>query len=298
MKLKPLLLVLIFVSIGLIAAYLFFRTPAITKDSSKLQITASFYPYYYFAGFIGGDRVRVINLTPAGTEPHAYELTARDLITIQSSKLLILNGLVEPWIDQLTSGLKDTPTEILIVGSDVIDSKTKDPHVWLSPKLVQTQVKLITGQLIKIDPENADYYGQNTSDLLTKLTVLDRDFQSGLSNCRLRDFVTSHNAFGYLSADYNLHQVPISGLSPDAEPSLQKLAEISEFVRTKNITYIFFESLVSPKLAQTLASEVGAKVLVLNPIEGLTPDEISRGQDYFTVMQANLKNLRLALDCK
>jgi len=149
----------------------------------------------------------------------------------------------------------------------------------------------------KADPANRAYYDQNAKGLDSSLDQLDAQYKAGLQSCQQKDIITSHAAFGYLGAQYGLTQVPISGLSPDAEPSNQQLAEVTDFARAHHVKYIFFESLVSPKLSDTIASEVGAKTLVLDPIEGLSNDNIQAGKNYFTVMQQNLKNLQLALAC-
>jgi zinc transport system substrate-binding protein len=116
--------------------------------------------------------------------------------------------------------------------------------------------------------------------------------------CSKSDFITSHAAFGYLASTYKLRQIAIAGLSPDAEPSAQQMADIAKFAKNNGVKIIFFESLVSPELSQTLAREVGAQTLVLDPIEGLTDNDIQNGKDYFTQTESNLSNLKIALECK
>lgn len=278
----------------------------INSNAGKIQVTTSFYPYYYFAQRIGGDKASVTNVTPPGGEPHDYEPSSGDIVKIDSSKLLILNGAVEPWGNRIQQDLKNTNTKVLIAGSglfsqNVVDENginSVDPHIWLSPRLAKIQVSRILNSFINIDPKNKNYYIANTNKLLADLDSLDKDYKIGLMSCQKKDIVTSHAAFGYLATDYGLTQVPIAGLSPDAEPSLKQLADIANFAKTKGIKYIFFESLASPKLSQTIASEVGAQTLVLDPLEGLTPDALSKGANYLTVMEQNLHNLEVALDCK
>lgn len=303
---QKIILFIVLVVVVLGGARIVLRNRTNRVGDNKLQVTASFYPYYFFASQVGGNKVSVINITPPGGEPHDYEPTPQDIINIESSKLLILNGNVEPWGNKIKDLLKGKNTVILETGNGlftqtVIDengTNSTDPHIWLSLKLAKTQVNSILDKYIQIDPQNKDYYTNNANDLLNNLNSLDMEYKTGLASCRLQDIITSHAAFGYLATDYGLKQIAIAGLSPDSEPSLKQLAEITQFAKTNNIKYIFFESLVSPKLSQTIASEVGAKTLVLNPIEGLTSMEISQGKNYLTVMQDNLKNLRLALDCK
>jgi zinc transport system substrate-binding protein len=277
-----------------------------TTKSNKLQVTASFYPLYYFSQQIGGDKVNVINITPAGAEPHDYEPTAQDIAQIENSKLLVLDGTgLEAWGNSIKQNLNPKDTIVLTVGDGIINQKVMedgqeviDPHIWQSPPLVKQIADKITNALIQIDPANASYYQSNAEALKSKLDDLDTRYKQGLSNCAEKNIITSHAAFGYLATAYGLNQVSIAGLSPDAEPSPQQLADIVKFAKANNVKYIFFESLVSPKLSDTIATEVGAKTLVLNPIEGLTNDEIAQGKTYFTEMQNNLTNLRIALQCK
>jgi zinc transport system substrate-binding protein len=302
---KIFFLILIFISLG-IGLFYVYKRQEINVNSQKLQITASFYPYYFFASQIGGNKVQVTNITPAGAEPHDYEPSSGDIVQIENSKLLILNGVVEPWSESIQENLKGKNTKVLIAGQGLFTQKvtdengvyTTDPHVWVSIRLAEKQVTTILNEMVQIDPINASYYKGNANKLLSSLNNLDQDYKKGLSSCQKKDIVTSHAAFGYLAADYRLTQIPIAGLSPDAEPSLEQLANITNFVKKNNIKYIFFESLVSPKLAETIAGETGAKTLVLDPLEGLTPDALSQGQNYLTVMQENLHNLEIALECK
>ena len=293
---KIILLTLIFSVLGL-SLFFVYKRQVVNVNSQKLQITASFYPYYFFASEIGGDKVQVVNITPAGAEPHDYELSSGDIVQIENSKLLILNGIVEPWGADIQKNLEGKNTEIIIAGQGLFNYSA-DPHVWVSIRLAEKQVATILNEIVQIDPGNASYYKENANKLLSDLNNLDQDYKNGLSNCQKKDIVTSHAAFGYLASDYGLTQIPIAGLSPDTEPSLEQLANITNFVRKNNIKYIFFESLVSPKLAETIAKETGAKTLVLDPLEGLTPDALSKGENYLTVMEENLHNLRVALECK
>lgn len=265
-------------------------------SSSTLQVTASFYPLYYFASLIGGDKVNVANITPAGTEPHEYEPTTNDLAKIQNSDLLILNGNFEAWGDKIKDNLEGKKTRIVVAGQDFFTQQL-DPHVWLSPQLAKKETEKIADALIDIDPENAKYYQDNERNLEGKLDQLDQTFKQGLVSCKQKNIVTSHAAFGYLASSYGLAQVPIAGLSPDAEPSVLQLTKIAKFAKEVNVKYIFFESLVSPKLSDAIASEIGAKTLVLDPLEGLADNDIKAGKNYFTIMEDNLRNLQLALEC-
>ena len=280
----------------------FYKEPAF--HSNRLQVTTSFYPLFYFSSVIGGDKADVKNITPAGAEPHDYEPTAQDIARVEKSDILILNGGVEAWGDKIQQNLKGSNVEILTAGAGLLTQNVTedgrsviDPHIWLDPQRAKKEVSRITQAYITKDPKNKRYYLKNETGLENKLDQLDSSYKTGLANCKLKDIVTSHAAFGYLATTYKLRQVPIAGLSPDAEPSSQQLADIVTFAKRNNVKYIFFESLISPKLAQTIAQEIGAKTLVLDPIEGIAQDDIVNGKNYFTVMQANLINLQTALQC-
>lgn len=283
-------------------------------DTKKLQVATSFYPLYYFAIEVGKDRAKVINITPVGSESHDYEPTAQDVAIITNSKLLILNGTgFEPWYEKIKRDIVQKNIKVIettqglnLMEGEVEDEEkeeeredrnSKDPHVWLSPVLAGRQIEKIKDAFIEVDSQNKDYYSINAKDLQDRLIKLDKKYRDGLKECKQKNIVTSHIAFAYLAKEYGLNQVAISGLSPDEEPSAQQLTEVTKFAKENNVKYIFFESLVSPKLSETIANEVGAKTLVLDPIEGLSDDDIKQGKNYFTVMEDNLKNLKTALQC-
>ncbi len=269
----------------------------IAPGNNKLQVSASFYPLYYFATQIGGDRAQVQNITPAGSEPHDFEPTIADMARIETGKLLIINGGIEGWGNKIKDQLSGKQVAIVTAGEGLF-SDDQDPHVWVDPVLAEIEVSRIAKGFEKADPGNSIYYRSNAQNLTARLAQMDQSYRQGLANCREKDIITSHAAFGHLTKRYGLNQVAITGLSPDAEPSPAKLAQIVQFAKTHNVKYIFFESLVSPKLSETLANEIGAKTLVLDPLEGLSNDDIEKGKDYFTVMQQNLVNLRTALQCQ
>ncbi len=287
-----------------IHAGLFKQSASAPKTANKIQVTTSFYPLYFFASQIAGDKADVKNITPSGSEPHDYEPTAQDIARIEKSSMLILNGGVEAWGDKIKSNLSGTNVKIIVAGDGLLSKQLTeagqtavDPHVWLDPTLAKKEVQKITDGYIAIDPTNTTYYQDNEKQLDTKLDDLDAKYKAGLQNCQNKDIITSHAAFAYLGAHYGLNQVAISGLSPDAEPSAQQLADVVNFAKAHNVKYIFFESLISPKLSETIATEVGAKTLVLDPIEGISDDDIAQGKNYLTVMEDNLKNLQTALQC-
>lgn len=308
LKLVAVILGILFITLlgYLLKVTIFSRySPPTGSSSNTIKVAASFYPLAYFAGEIGKDKVTVTNITPAGAEPHDYEPTPQDIIHIESSKLLILNGgHFEAWADNIQRNLENK--SVLIVNAseglstqEVLEQGERivDPHVWLSPVHAQRIVDTITKGIIQVDVKNQDYYLANTLELDRRLQELDAAYRKGLAKCANKNFVTSHAAFGYLADTYGLHQVSIAGFSPDAEPSPREIADVADFARKNNVHYIFFESLASPKLSETIAREIGAETLVLNPIEGLSDEEIGHGKNYFTEMQQNLTNLRIALQC-
>jgi zinc transport system substrate-binding protein len=272
---------------------------------TTLSVVASFYPVYFFAQEVGGEKAHVVNITPTGGEPHDYEPTPQDIAAITHSRLLILVGGVEAWGEKIKQTLDPKKTHVVSAGEGLMTQNVEedgetiaDPHVWLSPVLAQKMVDAIVVGYISVDPANTAYYTQNGESLKTKLADLDMQFEQGLSSCERKDIITSHAAFGYLASAYQLHQVPIAGLSPDAEPSPKQLAEIATFAKNNNVKYVFFERLVSPKLSQTIAHEVGAENIQFDPLEGLTSEDVENGLNYITQMKQNLVNLKVALNCK
>lgn len=278
--------------------------------SEKLKVIATFYPLAELARQVGGELVDVTNITPTGAEPHDYEPSPRDIIKIRSAKVFLLNGgNIDVWAEKIQNDLKKRGIEVINMSeslrksTQLLRSQGKngerfDPHFWLDPILRQEQVAIVRDTFIKVDPENAEYYRKAGEDYINRLVTLDQEYKDGLRHCAIREVVVSHAAFGYLAKRYQLEMIYISGISPDQEPSPRRLAEISLLAREKNIKYIFFETLLSPKLAETVAREIGAKTLVFNPIEGLTDEEIRAGKNYISLMEDNLKNLRIALQCK
>ena len=263
--------------------------------NKNLQVSASFYPLYFFSSQIGGNKATVRNITPAGAEPHDYDPTTQDIANIEKGDMLVLNGGVEAWGDKIKDNLVGTNVKVVVVGEE--GKMMKDPHIWLNPELAKKEVEKITEGYISIDPANTNFYKKNKTTLDKKLDQLDSEYKAGLTNCQSKDIITSHAAFAYLAQRYGLNQVAISELSPDEEPSAQQLTDIVNYAKKNNVKYIFFESLVSPKLSETIANEIGASTLVLDPLEGISDDGIKQGKNYFTVMENNLKNLQTALSC-
>jgi zinc transport system substrate-binding protein len=281
-------------------------TKIAANNSGKIVVVGTFYPLAHFAQQAGGNLVAVANITPAGAEPHDYEPTPQDIAKAYGAKVFVMNGGgVDTWAEKIAPDLKakgvtvvDMQDTIALATAPAGAETALDPHIWLDPVLAQQEVGLIRDAFAKADPANAAAYANNAASYIVQLQDLDNEYKTGLAACRIKDIVTSHAAFGYMAKRYGLTQIAIAGLSPDAEPSAQQMANIAQLAKRDNVKYIFFESLVSPKLSQAIATEVGAQTIAFNPLEGLTDEQISSGQTYLTVMRDNLGKLRLALDCK
>jgi len=262
-------------------------------DSGAGKVVAAFYPLAFAAEQIAGSSVDVRNLTPAGAEPHDLELTAGDVRDVDGAKLVLYlgNGFM-PGLETAVEGRRGPSLDLLAgetLRSEAGDGGASDPHIWLDPVRYAAMVRSIGSAL------GDDAAGGR---LARRLERLDAELRQGLARCQRRQIVTSHAAFGYLAERYGLAQVPLEGLAPEAEPSARDIARLVDVVRNSGATTVFFETLVSPKLAETVAREAGVETAVLNPLEGLTDDEIATGADYFSVMRANLAALQKALGCR
>ncbi len=274
------------------------------SDSGKLSVVTTFYPLQYLAERIGGDRVSVRNLVPPGIELHDWEPKPRDVTAIKRAKAFVYQGAgLEWWAERVVDGLsasgpvavKATDGLALLRSND--GDAPFDSHVWLDPALYAEQAIAVRDALAKADPAGASVYSANLASLTGDLEKLTAEMKQGLAKCARDTMVTSHAAFAYLAGRFGLKQVAVSGLSPEAEPSPARLRQVIEQVRREGATHIFFETLVSDAVAKTIAREAGVKTLVLNPIEGLSKDELKAGASYFTVQRQNLANLRTALEC-
>lgn len=289
---KIVLLAVVVIALG---AALFGITSNKAKEDDKLSVVTSFYPLYTFAKHVGGDKVAVTNVTPAGAEPHEYEPSPKTLVDAQRSDVFVFNGeWLEPWTDKF---IKDYHGTLVMGGHGISLPKNNDPHFWLDPVLAQKMVNNIRDGLAKADPTNKAYYTKNAQAYNAKLAELDNAYRSGLTQCKQREVVVSHDALEYLAKRYDFETLPIAGISPEEEPSAARLAELSTLVKEKGIKYVFFESLVSPRLADTIAQETGAKTLVFDPLEGLSDADQKQGKDYLSIQRENLQNLRTALAC-
>lgn len=313
--------------------------------AGKLNINVSFYPMYEFTKNITGELADVEVLIPAGTEPHDWEPTAKDMADISDAEVLVYNGAgMEGWAQQVVDGASGGKliTVEASKGLEIMEGTEEgedhdhehaheegaaageaehdhehdyedehgeeahaeeghdhgglDPHVWLAPALAIQEVRTIEAALSAASPGNAAAFKANSEAYIAKLQQLDQEFKDALKDTKRKDFITQHAAFGYLAREYGLTQVPIAGLSPEQEPSAAQMAEIVEFAKANNVKTIFFETLVSSSVADTIAQEIGAKTAVLNPIEGLTDEDTKNNLDYLVIMRQNLEALTAALN--
>ena len=265
-----------------------------SASESATSVVASFYPLAYAAEEIGGQRVDVTNLTPPGAEPHDVELSARDVERVRSADVVLYLGSgFQPALEDALDGSESSAVDLLAglrlrEATEEEEDLDVDPHVWLDPLRYAEMSDRIGRALGRVE---------QAAGFRTQLESLDDEFETALAQCKHRAIVTSHAAFGYLTERYGLEQIAITGLSPEAGPTPRELEDVVEEVRAQGATTVFFETLVSPRLAETVARETGASTAVLNPLEGLTEEEFSRGEDYFSLMRANLQTLRQALGC-
>ncbi|KAG2477848.1 MAG: Zinc ABC transporter, periplasmic-binding protein ZnuA [Nitrosopumilales archaeon] len=262
-------------------------------DSTEISVMTSFYPLYEFTKQVGQDKVRVSLLVPPGIEPHDWEPTINELQKMYEANLIVINGIgFESWVDDIdtiNSGvvIVDTSAGVSLIN---IDHSSVDPHIWLNPVMAKTQVTNIVNALIKIDPTNEKFYRDNAKSYQAKLDSLDTKIKNELSACK-KDFITFHNAFLYFSIQYDLNQhTIIRSNDSHSEPTLKTLEQIINLAKKFNIDVIFAEEALDTRTSQVIANEIGAKVLVLSPIE--VGDENS---NYLSKMENNLLNLKEAL---
>jgi len=290
--------------------------PAADDDDAAIAVVAAFYPLEEAARGVGGDLVTVTGLTPPGQGPHDLELQPAQMGIFETADVVIYIGRgfqpqVEAAIANTSNGVTrlDLLDEVELLGVDdqlagtsgevdgeVLDGDV-DPHVWLDPSRMIAMVDAIAGSFAAVDPDNADVYRDNAEQYLADLRGLDSEYRAALADCRSRVIVTSHRAFGYLADTYDLRQIPIAGISPDVEPDPRTLEAIAAEARAEGVTTIFLESIAPPDLAETVAREIGAELDLLDPIEGLTQDQLDAGDIYASIMRDNLQRLAAGLGC-
>lgn len=269
-----------------------------TGTGDAPSVVVSFYPLEFVVERLGGDALTVTNLTAPGVEPHDLELTPQAVGDVADADLVVYLSGFQPAVDDAVDGQASAALDVAGAADLTLTdaSGSVDPHFWLDPMRLAAVATVTADALVEHGVLAADTANQNLATLAADLRRLDTRFQDGLAACTSRYLVTSHEAFGYLADAYRFEQIGVSGLSPEAEPDPQTLADVSAFVEQHHVRTIYSETLVSPVVAETIARETGAEVAVLDPLEGLTSDEADA--DYLTVMSANLATLRTGQGCR
>jgi zinc transport system substrate-binding protein len=304
------ILTAVLTGITLLAACYNIKNTEILVKNNKITVIVTIFPVYDFVKAVGQDKINVILLVPPGVEPHSFEPKSSDIANINNTNLFIYAGkYMEPWAEGVISGTTNNKLDVIDISAkikmipavfqDSNEPSPVDPHIWLDFNNDKIIIDEISDALVKKDPANSQYYLQNAADYKNKLQQLDSDFRNGLSNCVHKEIIYGgHYAFGYLAAKYGLKYLAAEGISPDAEPTANDLAKLIEQIKTQNIKYIFYEELTSPKIAETLAAETGAKLLLLNAAHNVSRDQVNSGTTFIDIMQNNLINLKMGLQCQ
>ncbi len=269
-----------------------------TTSGANLTIVVGFYPLEFVADRVAGDLANVTTLTAPGVEPHDVELSPQAVASVGEADVTLYSSGLQAAVDEAAHEQADSRALNVNKAADLIatgESSDLDPHFWFDPLRLSEVADLVAGRLADLDPANAATYEGNAADLAAELAQVHEDFAQGLADCQQSDLVTTHSAFGYIADDYGFTQVGITGLSPEAQPSPARLAEVTRIVEQAGVSTIYSEVIVGSDTAQTIAAETGADVQVLDPIEGIS--EQSAGTDYLEVMQANLQTLRAGQEC-
>jgi zinc transport system substrate-binding protein len=281
----------------------------------KLEVYTSIYPINYIVTEIGGESVSVENVVPLGTDPHDFEPSMKTVGNIRNSDLFIYNGAgLESWAESISNEIE--PEKVIEAAKlvDLIDIEDsheeedhdeedpddhehgdKDPHIWLSLNNMNKIAKVVESKLSELDPENKDLYKANYEKLEEKLLNLDERYREELKGRTSSTILVSHSAFKYLAKEYDIEQIAVAGISPSAEPSPRTLSKLIDIASEKKLKYIYFETLASPKSVEMLSEEANLEPLVLNTLEGLSEENIKNKDDYITLMEENLENLKKEL---
>ncbi|MCX5868887.1 MAG: metal ABC transporter substrate-binding protein [Proteobacteria bacterium] len=286
------------------------------ENPAKIKIVTTIFPLYDFARNVGRERVEVSLLLPPGVEAHAFEPRPSDLKKIAEADLFIYTGkFMEPWALDVLLGVQHPGLKAveagqgigLMKGGEEKDGEDEhghhhegaDPHVWMDFANAVTMVDNIARALIQADPDHRDYYGKNARDYENGLRALDARFKTGLSRCAHREFVHGgHYAFGYLARRYHLQYLSAQGFVPDSEPTPRQMIELTRQIRGHELKYVYYEEMIEPRVADILSRETGAKLLLLHGGHNVSRDELDRGVTFLELMENNLQNLKMGLECQ
>ncbi|MGA3175079.1 MAG: zinc ABC transporter substrate-binding protein [Syntrophorhabdales bacterium] len=297
------------------------RKEAPGGEEKRLTVVTTLFPLYDFARNVGGRKADVSLLLPPGVEPHSFEPKPGNLLRLQKADIFVYTGdFMEPWATVLIEGVQ-RPDLIVVDSSRGVALRSRlqaegplgggkapggggpgtpiDPHIWLDLANAKIIVENILAAFVKKDPAGRAFYEKNAESYKSRLSELDERFRKGLASCRTRLFVHGgHYAFNYLAARYGLTYISVYGPTPDREPSPRHLAEIVQEMKRRNIKYIFYEELLRPRMAQTIAQETGARLLPLNGGHNVTKEELERGVSFISILERDLDNLKVGLQCR
>jgi zinc transport system substrate-binding protein len=271
-----------------------------SPDDTQIVVAAAFAPIEDVVRAVGGDAVDVVALTPAGQEAHDAQLTPQRLDRLSDSRLAVyLGNGFQPSVEKAIAELDDDTVRLDLL--DRLQASTDDdgldPHVWLDPTNMARMADAVANALAGVDPAGAASYRERAAAYAGELLALDEAMSAGLASCASRVFVTSHHAFGYLAARYQLMEIAIAGQEPEEEPSAKSLEAIAERARRMNVRTIYFEPNLPKSLAGIVADEVGAATAVLDPFETRTAAQARAGWTYVAAQRSNLAALRTGLGC-
>ncbi len=284
------------------------------SSKKKMIVITTLFPLYDFAKWIGKDKVSVTLLLPPGVEAHSFEPKPEDVLNINKAKVFVYTGrYMEPWVDKILKSI-DNKNLVIVDSSNGIEFLEKeedddhhheheskiDPHIWLDFVNAKKMVDNILQGFIKADSENSEFYKVNAELLKKELDNLDEKYRKGLARCKTRYFYHSgHFAFNYLAKKYNLHYVSVyTGVSPDEEPQPKRVAHIIKEIKNKKLKYIYSEEFLSPSIAEVISKETGVTMLKINAGHNVSKEEFERGISFFDIMEKNLQQLKIGLQCQ
>lgn len=311
---KKIIIVFVFMTAAAISFIAIQNKSASSVKSNKMKVITTIFPNYDSAKQIAGEKIDLLQLLPPGTESHSFEPKPSDLIKINEADIFIYTGIeMEPWVNDILKSITNKNLLVVDVSSEIEmiagehheheeegtkQESTLDPHIWLDFTNYQKINNQITQALITKDNTNKDFYETNLKLYNEKLSLLDSKYQEELKNCESRKIIYGgHYAFGYLAKRYNLSYEAAQGFSPDSEPSAQDLIALVKQIKENNIKYVYYEEMSSSKIAETLGQETGAKLLLLNAAHNVSKEQIQNNISFVDIMENNLNNLKLGLNC-
>jgi len=306
---------ILFICLALVCPVISCRQKStVGSAEKKLIVVASLFPLYDFARNIGKEKAEVVLLLPPGVEPHSYEPCTGDILKMHEADIFLFTGeAMEPWIGDIRKEIRgekplivDTGRGIRMTGGhadsegDDHDHGRQDPHIWLDFSNAEKMVDTILDGFVRADPLNKEFYMQNAEAYTQRLQELDKQYSGSLASCKKRILIHGgHFAFGYLARRYNLQYLSAyQGFAPNAEPTPRNLIELVKKLRDSKLQFLFYEELIVPRVAETIAQETGAGLLKLNGAHNVTKEELAQGVTFISLMEQNLENLRKGLECQ